>query len=271
MAICDICGKNLSKNEAKIIPPRLVVEATNHGYVPTKLPQNWYSECKALGISVGSHWKTVVDLNSSVDWGLCARCLTEVESYKGENQEPIERVRAGKRFCSRFSKEIEIVSQGSEYVCADSLPITSNPNPCAEPFCIHNIMMATTAKVALKANNISTDSLSQAELQHKLLDFGFKDFAREKSSSVTKEGSSNSACFIATACYGSIDHPKVIALRSFRDNNLKRYKLGRAFIGVYYCISPWIVSRLKEDSTFTKFLRVSILDKLVEAIQRNQK
>ena len=54
-------------------------------------------------------------------------------------------------------------------------------------------------------------------------------------------------CFIATAVYGSYDHPDVLVLRSFRDNTLQDYVWGRKFIAWYYEHGPayaeWIKSR----------------------------
>jgi hypothetical protein len=45
-------------------------------------------------------------------------------------------------------------------------------------------------------------------------------------------------CFIATAVYGSADHPNVLALRRFRDDHLESNAVGRAFCAVYYRLSP---------------------------------
>jgi hypothetical protein len=45
-------------------------------------------------------------------------------------------------------------------------------------------------------------------------------------------------CFIATAAYGSYLHPKVMELRAFRDNYLMTNVPGRAFVSLYYRLSP---------------------------------
>ncbi len=45
-------------------------------------------------------------------------------------------------------------------------------------------------------------------------------------------------CFVATAVYGDYDHPYVRVLRTFRDETLATFGLGRAFIGWYYAHSP---------------------------------
>jgi len=49
---------------------------------------------------------------------------------------------------------------------------------------------------------------------------------------------STSACFIATAVYGDPDLPQVVALRRYRDNHLKAHLIGRAFVKIYYAVSP---------------------------------
>ena len=45
-------------------------------------------------------------------------------------------------------------------------------------------------------------------------------------------------CFIATAVYGSPDHPSVLILRRFRDERLETNAPGRAFCSLYYRLSP---------------------------------
>ncbi|MCM1500838.1 MAG: hypothetical protein NC124_20460, partial [Clostridium sp.] len=45
-------------------------------------------------------------------------------------------------------------------------------------------------------------------------------------------------CYIATAVYGGYDHPKVMVLRRYRDEILKKSFWGRVFIKVYYSVSP---------------------------------
>lgn len=49
---------------------------------------------------------------------------------------------------------------------------------------------------------------------------------------------SDNRCFIATAAYGSPLHPRVAALRTFRDSYLVTNRLGRLFVAGYYSASP---------------------------------
>ena len=51
-------------------------------------------------------------------------------------------------------------------------------------------------------------------------------------------GKSQGFCFIATAAFGSYQHPYVQILRHFRDEALLPYAAGRSFVGWYYATSP---------------------------------
>ena len=76
----------------------------------------------------------------------------------------------------------------------------------------------------------------------------------------------NSACYVATAIYGSYDCPQVWTLRRFRDYKLAKTWYGRAFIHTYYAISPTIVKWFGETNWFKSFWRGK-LDRMVKKLQ----
>ena len=53
-----------------------------------------------------------------------------------------------------------------------------------------------------------------------------------------------STCFIATAAYGTPDHPDVMLLRDYRDKQLRSHWLGQLLIFCYERTSPWIAQRI---------------------------
>ena len=55
---------------------------------------------------------------------------------------------------------------------------------------------------------------------------------------------SKKGCFIATAVYGSADHPSVLILRRLRDEHLEANAAGRMFCTLYYRLSPKLADSL---------------------------
>jgi len=52
-------------------------------------------------------------------------------------------------------------------------------------------------------------------------------------------------CFIATAAFGSYDHPVVRVLRRFRDEFLVELPGGRAAVGAYYAVGPTLAGAIE--------------------------
>ena len=75
-----------------------------------------------------------------------------------------------------------------------------------------------------------------------------------------------SGCYVATCVYGSYDCPQVWTLRRYRDYKLDSTWYGRAFIKIYYAISPTIVKWFGETSWFKKLWKGK-LDKMVAKLQ----
>jgi hypothetical protein len=53
-----------------------------------------------------------------------------------------------------------------------------------------------------------------------------------------------SACFVATATYGSETAPEVMFLRAYRDVVLQQHRAGRWFIAAYYVVGPRLAAML---------------------------
>lgn len=73
-------------------------------------------------------------------------------------------------------------------------------------------------------------------------------------------------CYIATSVYGAYDCPEVWTLRRFRDDTLEKTWYGRAFISLYYAISPAMVKWFGETKWFQKLWKPQ-LDKMVKHLQ----
>lgn len=79
--------------------------------------------------------------------------------------------------------------------------------------------------------SIKPDDMETKNLPNKILALQSE---MERQNKTAKPG----GCFVLTVCYGSYDAPTVLAFRSFRDNHLARYRLGRGFIAWYYTYGP---------------------------------
>jgi hypothetical protein len=76
---------------------------------------------------------------------------------------------------------------------------------------------------------------------------------------------SSGGCYVATCVYGSYDCPQVWTLRRFRDNILAATIPGRAFIHLYYAVSPTIVKWFGKTAWFKKMWQ-GVLDKMVRRL-----
>lgn len=75
-------------------------------------------------------------------------------------------------------------------------------------------------------------------------------------------------CYVATCVYGSYDCPEVWVLRRYRDNTLANSCFGRAFIKIYYALSPTLVKCFGKYNWFVNTCKQA-LDKLVSKLQIN--
>lgn len=91
----------------------------------------------------------------------------------------------------------------------------------------------------------------------------FDHFNSSTSKKKTVEG-----CYIASCVYGSYDCPEVWVLRRYRDNVLKSNCFGRAFVKIYYALSPTLVRHLGKYHWFVNTCK-SILDSFVAKLKIN--
>jgi len=71
--------------------------------------------------------------------------------------------------------------------------------------------------------------------------------------------SSGSACFIATAAYGTPWHRDIDTLRSFRDRVLLATPAGRRVVGIYYRLSPPVADLISTSPPLRQFVRGVIM------------
>lgn len=117
-------------------------------------------------------------------------------------------------------------------------------------------------KQEVKTKVTKVENVSQSDNLH------FSGYDKNYVSSYQKEyasGHAKEGCYIATMAYGDYDHPQVMILRRFRDENLRPYILGRGFIRAYYFISPKLVRFLKDKESINRAIRY-LLDKFVKTI-----
>ena len=78
-------------------------------------------------------------------------------------------------------------------------------------------------------------------------------------------GGGGGGCFIATAAYGSYLHPQVQILRDFRDTRLLTNAPGRAFVAMYYRLSPPVAGFIARHAALRLLVRL-LLTPIVMAV-----
>ena len=96
---------------------------------------------------------------------------------------------------------------------------------------------------------------------------GYSSSYQPRSTYTSSTPKKSEGCYIATMAYGDYDHPQVMVLRRFRDENLLPTVAGRLFVKFYYWISPKLVSVLSGHERINRAIQ-HILDSFVDYLNR---
>lgn len=116
------------------------------------------------------------------------------------------------------------------------------------------IMNETLEKYALRAIKFAPPE--QADKYRSLIQTELDFIERARNGEFDERGNSGtSGCYIATAVYGSPVCNEVFALRKYRDDYLAQRQWGRAFIRLYYALSPSMAKHIRQDSLLGQWIR----------------
>ena len=88
---------------------------------------------------------------------------------------------------------------------------------------------------------------------------GSSSYSNEASDTTFSCGGQDRNCFIATAVYGSEDHPYVKILRNFRDTYLLDNDTGRKFVQIYYNYSPSLADVIEHNRGLRALVRYAMI------------
>lgn len=122
--------------------------------------------------------------------------------------------------------------------------------------------------VARLLEKCKTDPERRKKYAQRILEM---DPYNEEAKKILYESSQHSAtsggCYVATAVYGSYDCPEVWVLRRFRDFTLAETWYGRAFIRLYYAVSPTLVKWFGKTDWFRNLWK-PILERMVSRLMQ---
>ena len=122
-------------------------------------------------------------------------------------------------------------------------------------------------KVGVQIHKGLMPNLANKELNRSIIN-KYVSAIKENDPSYSEPAESSGGCYIATAVYGSYDCPQVWTLRRYRDYTLAKTWYGRAFIHVYYAISPNLVKWFGHTGWFKRLWKGK-LDRMVANLKAN--
>jgi hypothetical protein len=165
-------------------------------------------------------------------------------------------------------KKRPVIILGEHSSIITAIELTSRAPKYADEF-----LLSDWRRVGLKnQSTVKTENIVHLyphSLIHKIGNLGMVDIRRTQDyldRAETRRARRRQGCYIATAVYGSYDCPQVWVLRRYRDDKLAQTWFGRAFIRLYYLLSPIVVRWFGETKWFNRFWR-SILDKIIRRLQ----
>lgn len=75
-------------------------------------------------------------------------------------------------------------------------------------------------------------------------------------------------CFVATVVYGDENEKELSILRRYRDNTLRRSRVGVVFVRMYYVFGPVLARKIQRHPSVKKRLRI-VIDMVVRKIEKS--
>jgi hypothetical protein len=146
--------------------------------------------------------------------------------------------------------EIERRSAGGDFQSIATLPEDSIEHFDEE------VLPGTTYSYRVRALNGLTGPSNYSEQ----VALTFPDVSNASvNSGSSAAGRGGGGCFIATAAFGSEFHPRVAALRQFRDEALLPRWWGRLFNELYLRLSPPLARQVEKSDAFRSFVRSALV------------
>lgn len=268
--VCEYCGVKYSLEDAK----QLFGERPENTETVAQTDNTALIQ-KLMGYARRAHHKE--------DWEYVAKFYGRVEQYEPDNMEAV--------FFSAYSKAMLSLSSPDFYKRAQRFKVLNNSisdlHDCFEKTTENKQeILSKIVDVVLNINNApcmineeAAGGVGSREWQDGLFN-GAKEAMKNEVAKISEAHNDKylkelwkkflppkkDPCYVATAVYGSYNCPEVWTLRRFRDHRLAKTRSGRAFIAVYYTISPALVKWFGKTAWFKKMWRRP-LDRMVAKLQ----